>query len=252
MALNNIISMCRKKLATVLASLFVIALIAGCSSTKTISGQILINKNLPPPKTIWVSDFITNPADIHANISPTEKISKTNKPLTPEETQKIQQLGKSIASQLVKQINAMGLHAKQTTSSSKPQVNDIVLSGYIYSVEAGNKAERIFIGMGYGASKLNTIVEGYQMTPKGLHKLSSAVLVADSNKMPGGGGMSVVSFILTKNPISLILGPAIKGVQEIGGSPTLEGRVKDTASKIADSLKIRFQEEGWISKDNKK
>ncbi len=244
---NKITSTLIKNLMIVIASLFAIVLLAGCSSTKITSGKILVDKKLPRPKTIWVYDFVTNPADILADASLAGKTSEPGKPLTLEEIQINQQLGRSIAKQLVQQINAVGMHAEHATSSSKPQVNDIALRGYLYSAVAGNAAERIFIGFGYGASDLNILLEAYQMTTNGLRKLSSADLESAGGKLPGGGAMSVVSFIIFRNPIALILGPAVKGVQEIGGGPAIEGRVKDTASKIADVLKLRFQEEGWIN-----
>ena len=68
----------------------------------------------------------------------------------------------------------MGLKAEPATLTTKPQINDIVLRGYLYGAKSGNATKRIFIGMGYGASTLNTLLEGYQMKPDGLHKLSSA------------------------------------------------------------------------------
>ena len=247
---NRITSIYRKNLTIVIAVLFVILLLAGCSSTKVTSGQILVDKKLPRPGTIWVYDFVTNPADMLADASLAGKTSEPDKPLTSEEIQINQKLGMSLAKQLVKQINTLGMHSEYATSSTKPKVNDIELRGYIYSAVAGNVALRIFIGFGYGASDLNILLEAYQMTTSGLRKLSSADMDSAGGKLPGGGAMSVVSFIIFRNPIALILGPAVKGVQEIGGGPALEGRVKDTASKIADVLKVRFQEEGWIKSDN--
>ncbi|MCP4179303.1 MAG: DUF4410 domain-containing protein [bacterium] len=244
---NTMTSIYRKNLKLVIASLFVMILAAGCSSTKITSGQILVNKKLPRPNTIWIYNFIAKPVDMQINSSISEKNSEPSRPLTPKEILIAKQLGKSITKQLIQQINAMGLHAEQATSSSKPQLNDIVLRGYLSSVEAGNAAKRIFIGFGYGASTLNTMIEGYQMTANGLHKLSSADLAAASGELPGGGVMSVASFLIYSNPIALVIGPAIKGVQEIGGGPTLEGRVTNTASKVAEALKLRFQEEGWIN-----
>ncbi|HJO96176.1 MAG TPA: DUF4410 domain-containing protein [Victivallales bacterium] len=240
-------SIFRENLKIVIASLFVLLLVAGCSSTKITSGQILVANRLPRPGTIWVYDFVAKPVDMQVGSSSTGETSEPSKPLTPKEIQIAKQLGKSITAQLIQQINAMGLHAELATSSSKPQVNDIVLRGYLYSVEAGNAAKRIFIGFGYGASMLKTIIEGYQMRANGLHKLSSADLAASGGELPGGGAMSVTSFLIYSNPITLIIGPAVKGIQEIRGGPTLEGRVTNTASKIADVLKVRFQEEGWIT-----
>ena len=37
-----------------------------------------------------------------------------------------------------------------------------------------------------------------------------------------------------------------KGYGKVSGSSTLEGRAKDTAKEIADRLRPRFREQGWI------
>ena len=239
-------SIFRKNLKLVIASLLVLLFAAGCSSTKITSGQILVDNKLSRPRTIWVHNFVAKPVDMQTGLSGTRETTEISKPLTPKEIQIAKQLGKSITAQLIQKINVMGLHAELATSA-KPQVNDIVLRGYLYSVEAGSAAKRIFIGFGYGASMLKTIIQGYQMRANGLHKLSSADLAAAGGELPGGGAMSVTSFLIYCNPITLIIGPAVKGIQEIRGGPTLEGRVTNTASKIADALKVRFQEEGWIT-----
>jgi len=247
MTSNLIASTLRKNMMTVIASLFAMVLVAGCSTTEITKGQILGKEKLPRPETVWVYDFVTSPADVQDDASLADKTSEPSNPLTPEEIHLNVQVGKNLATDLVKQINAMGLNSIQVTSLSKFQVNDIVLRGYLYSVVTGNAAKRIFLGFGYGASDLHTIVEGYQMTDSGLHKLSSADLNAAGGHMPGGGAMGVITFIVLRNPVGLILAPAVKGVQELAGGPTIEGRVNDTATKIADALKVRFQKEDWIS-----
>lgn len=240
-------SIFRKNLPAIGACISAMMFFAGCSSTNVVNKQQLVYEKLPRPGTIWVYDFVANPADVPTDASLSGKISDPSKPLTPEEIKIGQQLGKSIAEQLVKQINDMGLYAEDADSLSKPKVNDIVIRGYLYSLESGNAAQRIFIGFGYGASQLNTMIEGYQMTANGLRKLGSANLDSAGGEMPGGGATGVASLLIFGNPIALIVGPAIKGAQELGGGPALEGRVKDTATKIADGLKIRFQKQGWIN-----
>ncbi|MEI6054832.1 MAG: DUF4410 domain-containing protein [Lentisphaerota bacterium] len=240
-------SILRGSLLTIAGCLSAMVLFAGCSSTKVTNSQKLVNEKLPRPGTIWIYNFVVNPADVPTDASLAGKTAAPSKPLTPAEIQIGQQLSKSIATQLVEQINAMGLNAEQPTSSSKLKVNDIVIRGYLYSLEAGNAAQRIFIGFGYGASELNALIEGYQMTSNGLRKLGSANLDSIGGEMPGGGATGVASLLIFGNPIALIIGPAIKGAQELGGGPALEGRAKDTATKIADGLKLRFQNQGWIS-----
>ena len=223
---------------------------AGCSSTKIAQGDILIDKKLPRPKTIWVCDFVPATKDMEAKLAENNKEGEVVTAQKPEVKKLAVQLGKNISVQLIKKIDEMGLKAKPATRTTKPQINDIVLRGYLYGAKSGNATKRIFIGMGYGASTLNTLLEGYQMKPDGLHKLSSANIEAVSDKMPGGGVTSVAVFILTKNPVGLIVAPAVNGIKEMTGGPTLEGRAESTASKIAEVLKGKFQKVGWIKAED--
>jgi hypothetical protein len=53
--------------------------------------------------------------------------------------------------------------------------------------------------------------------------------------------------IATSNPIGLIIVGGTKLDGEASGNSGLEGRAKATAGAIAEQLKIRFQDRGWIS-----
>ena len=50
----------------------------------------------------------------------------------------------------------------------------------------------------------------------------------------------------THNPAGLIISSADKIYDQETGKSTVEGRAKQTADEIADVLKKRFQEQGWI------
>ena len=139
----------------------------------------------------------------------------------------------------------MGLPAKRASSHTTPEINDIVLRGYLLSIEEGSGTKRVTIGFGHGASELTTAVEGFQMTAQGLRKLGSGKINATSGKSPGGA-LGVAGLIVTANPAGLIIGGGVKAYGEHTGSSKVEGRAKDTAKEIMDVLKKRFQEEGWI------
>ena len=51
----------------------------------------------------------------------------------------------------------------------------------------------------------------------------------------------------TANPIGLIVVGGTKVYGEASGSNKLLGRTKKTAVEIAEELRIRFQEQGWVS-----
>lgn len=83
------------------------------------------------------------------------------------------------------------------------------------------------------------------MTAQGLRKLGSGTTAAGGNKGPGGA-VGAATLIATHNPAGLIISTGVKIYGEESGSAKVEGRAKQTAKEIADVLKGRFEEEGWI------
>ena len=139
----------------------------------------------------------------------------------------------------------MGLPAERALASTKPQANDIVIRGYLMSVDEGSAAKRVTVGFGAGSSELRTAVEGFQVTPQGLRKIGSGSLDSSGNKTPGGA-VGVVALAATGNPAGLIVSSGMKAYGEYSGSAKIEGRAKATAKEIAEKIKPRFQQQGWI------
>jgi len=233
----------RSTLAIAHICLLAAAVVSGCASTKMENREQLVTGQLPRPNMIWVYDFATTAADVPAGSAFSGQA--TDAAQTPAEIATGQQLGAEIASQLVQEIQAMGMPAAQAGVGTMPQINDIVIRGYLVSVHEGNEAERVAIGFGAGASSLKTAVEGFQMTAQGLRKLGSGTVDAGGGKSPGAA-LGVVGLIATANPAGLIISSGMKVYGEASGSAKVEGRAKATAKEIADVLKQRFQQQGWI------
>jgi len=227
----------------VVLSLFAVVVVAGCASTKVTNRQQLVTGQLPRPNEIWVSDFAATAADVPAGSAFAGQAADASQ--TPEEIATGQRLGAEIASQLVQQVQAMGMPAARGGAGTTPQINDLVIRGYLVSVQEGSAAERVAIGFGAGASELKTAVEGFQMTAQGLRKLGSGSVDAGGGKSPGAA-LGVVGLIATANPAGLIISGGMKAYGEASGSSTVEGRAKATAKEIADVLKERFEQQGWI------
>ena len=223
-----------------------VAVVSGCASTEVTDRQEYKGGKLPRPGHIWVYDFAATPAEVPAASALAGQPIEHAKPQTPEQIELGRKLGAQIAAQLVEEIREMALPAKRASSQTTPETNDIVLRGYLLSIEEGSGTKRVAIGMGYGASELTTAVEGFQMTAQGLRKLGSGKVNASGGKTPGGA-VGVVALIATANPVGLIVGGGIKAYGEYSGSSKVEGRAKDTVKGIMEVLKKRFQEEGWIA-----
>ena len=224
-------------------SLLALLVTVGCASTKVSNRQELVTGQLPRPNEIWVYDFAATAADVPPGSGIAGQVADASQ--TPEEIATGQRLGAEIASQLVQQVQAMGMPAARGGAGTTPQINDLVIRGYLVSVQEGSAAERVAIGFGAGASELKTAVEGFQMTAQGLRKLGSGSVDAGGGKSPGAA-LGVVGLIATANPAGLIISGGMKAYGEASGSSTVEGRAKATAKEIADVLKERFEQQGWI------
>jgi hypothetical protein len=166
-------------------------------------------------------------------------------PQTAEQIEAGRKVGAILAAQLAEDIRAMGLPAEQASVRAKLEVNDLVIRGYIFSIDEGDATKRVAIGFGSGASHLKAAVEGFQVTAQGLRRLGSGKLGSGGEEKPGAA-LGVVGMAATANPAGLIVSGGVKAYGEYSGSSKAEGRARDVAKEIAEKIKPKFQEQGWI------
>ncbi|MEW6440100.1 MAG: DUF4410 domain-containing protein [bacterium] len=229
----------------VMTCLFVLVVAAGCASTKVSEREVLVKGRIPRPDRILVYDFAASPADVPADSAIAGQLEEPGTPQTAEQIEAGRRVGAEIAAELVEQIHAMGLPAQRAALRTQPQINDVLIRGYLLSIEEGSAAKRVSIGFGSGKSELKTAVEGYQMTAQGLRKLGSGTVDSGGSKTPGGAVPLGVA-IATGNPVGLIVSGGMKVYGEVSGSSKVEGRARATGKEIADQLRKRFEQEGWI------
>lgn len=217
---------------------------AGCATTKVTDRETFSTGHLPRPDQIWVYDFGVTPDDVPTESALADRIDEGPAP-SDAELAEGRELGAQVAKILVEKIQAMGLSAAHGDANTRPEVDDLVIRGYFASIHEGSAAERMVVGFGAGASKLQTVVEGYEMTPQGLRKLGSGTVAAGGGKGPGAALPAAVA-VATANPIGLLVTSAVKVEGEASGRSTIEGRAKQTAQEIADQLEVRFQQQGWV------
>ena len=190
-------------------------------------------------------DFGATASDVPADSPLAGQYTEGSMAQTSEQVATGRQLGAQIADQLVEEIRDMGLPAENALAGTTPQINDIVIRGYLVSIDEGSAMKRVTIGFGSGGSELRTAVEGYQVTAQGLRKLGSGTVDAGAGKTPGGA-VGLAGLIATGNPVGLIVSGGMKVYGEASGSAKVEGRAEKTAKEIADVLRQRFEEQGWI------
>ena len=154
-------------------------------------------------------------------------------------------LGTIIGAELVKQLQELGLPAEHAGTGTKPQINDIIIEGYILSFDEGDAKKRVAVGFKAGMTDIKVAAEGLQMTDQGLRELGSLTTDAQGSKTPGAA-VGAAGMLLTHNPLGLIASSGMRVYGEKSGSNKIEARAKKTAQEISDQLKARFKELGWI------
>ena len=230
----------------IISCLFALIVVGGCASTEVTERQEYKGGKIPRPNHIWVYDFAATPAEVPAGSAlagqPVEHVT----PQTPEQVATGRQVGEQIAVQLVEEIRGMGLPAMRASSGTKLEINDLVIRGYLLSIDEGDATKRVAVGFGSGASHLTVAAEGFQVTAQGLRKLGGGKGESGGSKTPAGA-VGVAAVVATGNPVGLIVGGGAKAYGEYSGSSKIEGRAKETAKLIAEKVKPKFQEQGWIN-----
>ncbi|MEI6085688.1 MAG: DUF4410 domain-containing protein, partial [Verrucomicrobiota bacterium] len=187
-----------------LAASLVVLFAAGCASTKVSNREQLVTGPLARPAHIWVYDFVATAGDLPSDSLLAGEADVDTSPQTAEQVAEGKKLGAEIATQLAAQIRDLGMPGLQATAGAVPQVNDIVIRGYLLSIKEGSAAKRVIVGFGAGGSSMQTLVEGFQVTPQGQRKLGSGDVNSGGSKGPGAA-LGVVTFLATANPAGLIV-----------------------------------------------
>jgi len=235
-----------KSFAHIVLCVFALVVAAGCASTKVTKHESKIGtEKIARPGRIYVYPFAATPADIPTWSASAGRYSKSTTPQTPEQIERGRNLGVLVAKELVREIVKMGFRTLEADKQTVPRIRSLLITGYFEAAEEGSTGKRLTLGFGAGATELTTAVEGYQMTPEGPRLLGSGQLQSSGNKTPG---LVVPLAVLaaTANPIGLIVTGSVKVHGEVTGRDKLEGAAKRTAEAIADRLRVRFKEHGWI------
>ncbi len=237
----------RIKLVGLMAMSAAVCVLLGCASAKVSERRAYAAGDpLPRPSRIIVHNIAATPGDIPPDSPLSGVYDRRAKPQGAKEIELGHKLGSQVAQELVKEILALGMPAERAGSGPPPGNGDVLIKGAFVSINKGSRTARMLIGFGAGASKLETYVAGYQITPQGPRLLGEGQITAKGGKMPGmlvpiAGGAAAGSAATSA---------AISGGLNVGqeaGSESLRAAAKRTAKRIAKTMSEAFARYGWIS-----
>lgn len=218
---------------------------SGCASIKITDRDEYRGEKLARPGQILVHDFAATVEDLPAWSDAAKAHAGAQAKATQEELEVARKLGVQMTNALVERIRSMGLKAERATPTSETHEGDLVIVGYLTSVDEGSGFKRVVVGFGSGAAEVTSQVEGYQATKDGLRKLGSGTTTSGPGRSPGVV-LPVIVTVATANPIGLIVMLPVKVGSELSGKGTIEGVGKEMGDKIADELEKKFREQGWL------
>ncbi|MBY0399706.1 DUF4410 domain-containing protein [Myxococcota bacterium] len=218
----------------------------GCASIKISDREEYAGGKLARPDRIFVHDFAASAGDLPSWSEAARTYSGKQAASSSEELSAARTLGVHMGAELVRRIDAMGLEAERADFATKPAPGDLVIVGFLGSVEEGSGFKRVVVGFGAGSAEVTSHVEGYLATEDGYRKLGSGDASSRKRRTPGVVVPLAVT-IATANPIGLLVMTPIKVGTEMSGRNKIEGVGKRMAGEVADALEAKFREQGWIA-----
>ena len=158
-------------------------------------------------------------------------------------------VARTITDALVGEINAMGLPAQRAWGAPRSWGNVMVVEGYLASINEGNEAERVAIGLGTGASDVETRVQLYTTNASGLVVVETFTTSMKSGYMPGMAETMGAGAIGGHLAVAAVAGAGLHTASE-SLSGDVEAEANRTAKAVAKELRGYFQTQGWVAPAN--
>lgn len=222
---------------------------AGCARVSTEHVQKTTDR-LARPALILVHDYQVSPNEVQLDSALSSRIERAVKgtPKTEDQLKVEQEVSRTLTTTLVDEIRKLGIPAEPARMASQVAGPTLSIEGQLVSINEGNKAKRLVIGLGSGASEVQTLTQVYEATSgDGQRLVEDFYTTTKSSRRPGFGPMA---------GMGAAAGLAASHIAVAGGvgvatslSQTVEADTKHGAKQIAKELAKLFVEQGWIAQE---
>jgi hypothetical protein len=221
-------------------------MLSACTSV-TVDPEVGAVEQLPPPDRVLVYNFAVTPQEVQLDAVGSAIIQTFD---GTADSQQEQQVGHAVANALAKclvnDIQNMGLYAERAAGPVPPTGIDVLILGQLVSIDQGNEAERVIIGLGAGRSDVEARVQVYESTAGRRIPIETMQGTAKSSLMPGAAETLGVGGLTGH----LLVSAAITAGSQVANqtlSASVESEAARLADKVADQLKVLFATQGWIA-----
>lgn len=222
------------------------AVLSACTSVE-VDPETGAMERLSRPDRVLVYNFAVTPQEIQLDAIGSEITKEFDGTADSTQEQKIgHAVADALAKHLVSTINGMGLYAERASGPVPPEGTDLLIMGQLFSIDEGDAAERMIIGLGAGRIDVEAHAQIYESSAGRRIPIESMTGAAKSGLMPGAAETMGVG-ALTGH---LLVSTAITAGSQVANQ-TLSANVDSEAArlgdKLADKLKALFVRQGWIA-----
>lgn len=222
-----------------------LSLLAACTSV-SVDRDVGATEQLPAPDRVLVYNFAVTPQEVQLDAVGSAITSTLDG--TADSAQEVQvghAVANAVAKRLVSNIQNMGLNAERASGPVPPTGTDVLIVGQLVSIDQGNEAERVVIGLGAGRSDVEARVQVYESTAGKRIPIETMEGTAKSSLMPGAAETLGVGGLTGH----ILVSAAITAGSQVANqtlSANVDSEAGRLADKVADQLKVLFATQGWI------
>jgi hypothetical protein len=223
-----------------------LALVAGCASTD-VNVDSEYEGFVPRPTRVLVYDFAVSPDEVEldSGLSGDIQALADKSPRTDQERAIGRQVADALTKHLVKEIGALGIPTLHAAKDVPVAGRALAIKGQFISVDEGNQAERVIIGLGLGRTDVRTLVEAYEYNDGKKVLLEKFGINAESGDKPGMAETLGVGALAGHAVTAAVVSTGVAvGSEEF--SANVDADADRTAKAIASQLKLVYIGQGWL------
>jgi hypothetical protein len=222
----------------------------GCAGAQVTQQSSAAPISTTVPTAVVVYPFAVNASDVSLNSSIFQvayrNLSDSN--TNAEQLQLAHQTAQNICVQVAANLTQKGITTTCLQRGVPPTgSNVLILDGEFTDISEGNRLRRMVIGLGAGASKVDTVVQVIQKTDQGSTEIIDFATSADSGYMPGAGITGPAGAAAGGATAAATLGVnvAAGGVKNVTSSTGY--LVDKTTDQIVQQVVNYYNRQGWSS-----
>lgn len=237
---------CRRSLSALSAGAIAVALLAASCTSVDVQPQAGASEMLPAPQKVLVYNFAVTPSEVQLDPIGSRITQSVDGTASSAQEQKVgHAVADALAKELVENINGMGLYAVRASGPVPATGTVLLTTGQLLSINQGNEAERVLIGLGAGRSDVQAHVQVTESVNGQLTRVEAMQGTAKSTLAPGAAETLGAGAIAGH----LVVSAAVTAGSQVANqelSANVESEGEHLADKISDQLKSLFVSQGWI------